>query len=71
MAELKGAAVGTVGIRDLALAAAFTSTSLRDRWSEPDEEDPRELMTLAEREREKITVCVNKNTFLLPYIKSL
>lgn len=69
MAVLKGAAVGTVGIRDLALAAAFTSTSLRDRWSEPDEEDPRELMTLAERERENKNTSIN--FFLLPYIKSL
>lgn len=69
MAVLKGAAVGTVGIRDLALAAAFTSTSLRDRWREPDEEDPRELTTLAERERENKNTSIN--FFLLPYIKSL
>lgn len=52
MAELKGEAEGTVGILDLALAAAFTSTSLRDRCSEPDVDDALEVTTLAERMRE-------------------
>lgn len=34
-AELNGEEAGTVDRRDLALEAAFTSMSLRERWSEP------------------------------------
>lgn len=36
-------------MRDLALEAAFTSTSLRERWRAPGVEDTLELITLPEK----------------------
>lgn len=37
--ELNGEEAGTVDRRDLALEAAFTSMSLRERWSELDADE--------------------------------
>lgn len=39
-------------MRDLALAAALTSMSLRERWSEPGVAATREATTLPEEEEE-------------------
>lgn len=48
-AELKGDGEVAVDMRDLALEAAFTSTSLRERWRAPGVEDTLELITLPEK----------------------
>ncbi len=47
-AALKGDGEVAVGMRDLALEAAFTSMSLRERWRAPGVEDTLELITLSE-----------------------
>lgn len=46
-AELKGEADGTATILCLALAAAFTSMSLRERWREPGVDDTLGVTPLA------------------------
>lgn len=48
-AELKGDGEVAVDMRDLALEAAFTSMSLRERWRAPGVEDTLEPITLPEK----------------------
>lgn len=53
--------MGTAGIRDLALAAAFTSTSLRERCIELAGVDVRELTDFADRGNYNVTLNMNRN----------
>lgn len=50
-----------VDIRDLALAAAFTSMSLRERWSEPGVEGALELTTLPATEQKANFLDLSRN----------